>query len=244
MEAIVKATDGIMIARGDMAIEAGAEIVPIVQRKLIELCRKNSKLCIVATQMMGSMVDNPEPTRAEVSDVATAVLLGADAVMLSDETANGEYPIETIKAMKRVILYTQSHSKIGDIGDDPRGEYRNYDAVSKGAVEIANEIGADLLVAATKSGATAVAVASQRPDLPIISVTDDQKVANQLALTYANSSFVRPYDDDTGEKLVRQLKDSGYLRVPEGKEDLTVIFLAGSQRDNTGSTDTIMIRKV
>ena len=111
MEAIVKASDGIMVARGDLAYEAGAEIVPIVQRKLIALCRQYCKLCIVATQMMGSMVDNPRPTRAEVSDVATAVLLGADAVMLSDETANGKYPIEAIKEMKKVILYTQDQQR-------------------------------------------------------------------------------------------------------------------------------------
>ena len=244
MEAIVKATDGIMIARGDMAIEAGAEVVPVVQRRLIELCRENSKLCIVATQMLASMVDNPEPTRAEVSDVATAVLLGADAVMLSDETANGDYPIETIKAMKNVILYTQEHSSMKPLDEKPHGEFEHYDAVSHGAVKIAEEIDADLIVASTKSGATAVAIAAQRPNLPILSVTDDRRVANQLALSYGNVSFVRPYQENMPEETVRLLKEDGYLQVPDGKKDLTVIFLAGSQRDKTGTTDTIMIRKV
>jgi pyruvate kinase len=244
MEAIVKATDGIMIARGDMAIEAGAEVVPVVQRRLIELCRENSKLCIVATQMLASMVDNPEPTRAEVSDVATAVLLGADAVMLSDETANGDYPIETIKAMKNVILYTQEHSLMKPLDEKPHGEFEHYDAVTYGAVKIAEEIDADLIVASTKSGATAVAIAAQRPNLPILSITDDRRVANQLALSYGNASFVRPYQENMPEETVRLLKEDGYLQVPEGKKDLTVIFLAGSQRDKTGTTDTIMIRKV
>ena len=103
LEEIVKASDGIMVARGDMAVEAGAEVVPIIQRKLIAMCRAHAKLCIVATQMLSSMVDNPEPTRAEVSDVATAVVQGADVVMLSDETANGKYPVETVKEMKKVI---------------------------------------------------------------------------------------------------------------------------------------------
>ena len=112
MEAIVKATDGIMVARGDMAVEAGNEVVPIVQRKLIALCRQYGKIVIVATQMMGSMVENPEPSRAEVSDVANAVIQGADAVMLSDETANGKYPVEAVKEMKKVILYTQNNSKV------------------------------------------------------------------------------------------------------------------------------------
>lgn len=105
---IVKASDGVMVARGDLAVEAGAEVVPVVQRQIIDLCRRYGKLSIVATQMMASMVDAPEPTRAEVSDVATAVILGSDTVMLSDETANGSYPIETVKAMKKTILYTQN----------------------------------------------------------------------------------------------------------------------------------------
>ena len=162
MEEIVKATDGIMIARGDMAIEAGAEVVPIVQRKLIALCRQYSKLVIVATQMMASMVTEPEPTRAEVSDVATAVLLGADAVMLSDETANGQYPIETVMEMKKVILYTQEHSKILPLDKETTGNYKNYDAISRAVVKLAEQIDADLIVAATKTGATAEAIAVAR----------------------------------------------------------------------------------
>ncbi|MDR3298213.1 MAG: pyruvate kinase [Candidatus Nomurabacteria bacterium] len=248
MEDIVKATDGIMIARGDMAIEAGAEVVPIVQRKLIALCRQYSKLCIVATQMMASMVDNPEPTRAEVSDVATAVLLGTDAVMLSDETANGKYPIETIRAMKKVILYTQNHSRIMSIDEDPTGEYENYDAIGKSAVNLAEQIGADLIVVATKSGATAAAIAAQRPNIPIVSITSDPRVAGQLALTYSNSAFVRPYSDDNtytyALDTARDLKNNGYLRVPEGKDELTVIFISGILRDEIGGTDSIQIRKI
>ncbi len=244
MEAIVKATDGIMIARGDMAIEAGAEVVPIVQRKLITLCRKYSKLCIVATQMMASMVDNPEPTRAEVSDVATAVLLGADTVMLSDETANGKYPIETIKAMKKVILYTQANSCISKFeGEIVGGEYKNYNAVAKAAVIMAEKIGADVIVAATKSGATAEAIAAQRPSMPMISVTSDPRVAGQLALAYANASFVRPYDENYAFDLAQDLKAKGYLITPEGKEHLTVVLVSGL-RDEEGGTNRIEIRKI
>ena len=243
MEEIVKATDGIMIARGDMAVEAGAEVVPIVQRKLIALCRQYSKLVIVATQMMASMVDNPEPTRAEVSDVATAVLLGADAVMLSDETANGKYPVETVKEMKRVILYTQNHSRVVPIEIDPTGEYENYDAISKAAVQMAEKIGADLIVAATKSGATAALVAAQRPNVPILTVTSDKRVAQQLALTYSNSAFVRPYTNTYAIDLVNELRASGYINLPEAKEELTVVMLSGVARDQAGGTDSIQIRK-
>jgi pyruvate kinase len=244
MEEIVKATDGIMIARGDMAIEAGAEVVPIVQRKLIALCRQYSKLVIVATQMMSSMVDSPEPTRAEVSDVATAVLLGTDAVMLSDETANGKYPIETIKEMKKVILYTQNHSRVMPIEKDPTGEYKNYDAVSKATARLAEQINADLIVVSTKSGATAAAVAAQRPNIPIVSITGNARVAGQLALTYSNAAFVRTYTDETyALDAARELKSNGYLVVPDGKEELTVVFVSGS-RDQTGGTDSIQIRKI
>mgnify|MGYP003584364410 FL=1 len=243
MEAIVKATDGIMIARGDMAVEAGAEVVPIVQRKLIALCRRYSKLCIVATQMMASMVDNPEPTRAEVSDVATAVILGADAVMLSDETANGKYPIEAIKEMKKVILYTQANSKISAIESEPVGEYHNYDAIARAAVQMAEQIDADLIVTATKSGATAAAIAAQRPNIPTLSVTSDPRVAGQLALTYSNVSFVRPYDENYAFDLAQELKDRGYLRVPEGKDSLLVVLVSGL-RDEQGGTNSIEIRHI
>ena len=138
LEKIVEASDGIMVARGDMAVEAGAEVVPIVQRKLIALCRKHSKLCIVATQMMGSMVENPEPSRAEVSDVANAVIQGADAVMLSDETANGKYPLEAVKEMKKVILYTQNHSRVIPLESDPVSSSKQYDAIS---AAVARQIG-------------------------------------------------------------------------------------------------------
>lgn len=243
MEEIVKATDGIMIARGDMAIEVGAEVVPIVQRKLIELCRQYSKLVIVATQMMASMVDNPEPTRAEVSDVATGVLLGVDAVMLSDETAQGKYPIETIREMKKVILYTQSHSKILPICGDPTSEYKNYNAIAAAAVRIAEELKVDLIIAATKTGATAEALAAQRPNLPMISVTGDPRVAGQLALTYANAAFVRPFGENYAIDLAQDLKASGYLRVPEGKEELVAVVVSGLQ-DKEGATNTIQICRI
>ena len=244
MEDIVKATDGIMIARGDMAIEAGAEIVPIVQRKLITLCRKHGKLCIVATQMMASMVDNPEPTRAEVSDVATAVILGADCVMLSDETANGKYPIETVKAMKKVILYAQNHSTVQPAETDTIGQYENYDALASSAVQLAERINADIILAETKTGATAAAIATERPSLPIISVTSDPRTSGQLALTYANSCYTRPFTDHYGLDLVRELKSSGYLNPEKKGGKLTVVVVSGKDRDAIGGSDTIQIRQV
>ncbi|MBR2997044.1 pyruvate kinase [Candidatus Saccharibacteria bacterium] len=240
---IVKAVDGIMVARGDMAVEAGAEVVPIVQRKLVALCREHSKLCIVATQMMNSMINNPAPTRAEVSDVASAVIQGADAVMLSDETANGEYPIETVKEMKRVILYTQNHSRVSPIAHEPVGKYHNYDAIASAAVGLAEQIEADALICQTATGETARAVAAGRPNLPIITVTSNPRIANQLALYYANSAFIRPFTEDYGVTLAQELKDSGYLQLKEGHEEIVAVIISGG-KNRKGGTDTIQIRYI
>ena len=240
LEAIVKAADGIMVARGDMAVEAGAEVVPMVQRKLIALCRRYAKLCIVATQMMASMVDAPEPTRAEVSDVATAVVQGADAVMLSDETANGSYPLETVKEMKKVILFTQNHSRLAPIRRNDDGEI--YPAISSAAARLAEEIDADVIICQTASGVTATTMAGERPNVPIVTVTSNARVANQLALIYANSAFVRPYSEDFGYDLAVELKASGYLQTREGRKDLTAVIVSGDK--NKSGTDTIKVRKI
>ena len=242
LEEIVKAADGIMVARGDMAVEAGAEVVPIVQRKLIAMCRRNSKLCIVATQMLSSMVENPEPTRAEVSDVATAVIQGADVVMLSDETANGDYPLETVKAMKKIILYAQNNSRVASISLLPTGGYEVYDAISDAAARLAERIHADIIVCQTDTGATAKAIAAQRPNLPIVSVTKNPRVANQLALIYANSAFVRPWSPDFGLKLAQELKSIGYVHAKPGQKDLLTVIVSGDK--NKYGTDTIQIRYV
>ena len=242
LEAIVEAADGIMVARGDMAVEAGAEVVPIIQRKLIALCRKHAKLCIVATQMMSSMVDNPEPTRAEVSDVATAVVQGADAVMLSDETANGSYPLETVKEMKKVILFTQNHSRVAAVNRDNGTLEAIYTAISSAAARLAENIDADVIVCQTASGVTATTMAAERPNLPIVTVTSNKRVANQLALIYANSAFVRPYSEEFGYDLARELKEIGYLQLKDGVKDLTAVIVSGDK--NKVGTDTIKVRKI
>lgn len=239
LEAIVKASDGVMVARGDLAVEAGAEIVPIVQRKIIALCRKYGKLSIVATQMMASMVDAPEPTRAEVSDVANAVILGADTVMLSDETANGKFPLETVAAMKRVILYTQEHASVAPITDILQGKKSHRDAIGIAAVNLADQLGAHAIVAETKSGATAAQIAARRPNLPIISVTSEPRAAQQLALSYANKSFVRPDGERAGLELAKELKINGFFGTDE---PVTIVIVSGRQPGLIGGTDTIRIR--
>lgn len=239
LEEIVKASDAVMVARGDLAVEAGAEIVPVIQRKIIALCRKHGKLSIVATQMMASMVDAPEPTRAEVSDVANAVILGADAVMLSDETANGNFPLETVAAMKKVILYTQEHVPVSQITDVIVNKTTYRDAISQATVKLVEQLGAQVIVAETKSGATAASIASCRPNVPVISVTSEPRTAQQLALSYANRSFVRPDGERAGFELAKELKESGYF---ETDEPVTVVIVSGRQPGLIGGTDTIRVR--
>lgn len=240
LKEIVKASDGVMVARGDLAVEAGAEVVPIVQRRIIALCRRYGKLSIVATQMMASMVDNPEPTRAEVNDVANAVIQGADTVMLSDETANGKYPVETVKAMKRAILYTQEHAPVAPVEDTVAKEGKvQQNIISAAAVTIAGQMHAEAIVAETKSGATAANIGSHRPTLPIISVTSSPRAAQQLALSYANKSFVRPDGEKAGLTLARELKADGFFG---NKKKVTVVIVSGRQPGVAGGTDTIKVR--
>jgi len=238
MEEIVKSTDGIMVARGDLAVEAGAEVVPIVQRRLIALCRKHGKLSIVATQMMASMVENPEPSRAEVSDVANAVIQGADSVMLSDETANGKYPLETVAAMKKVILFTQDNAPVAHIHDDVVAKNMQLDAISTAAVKLAEQLKVTAIIAETKSGATAANIAAHRPNLPIISVTSEVRSAQQLALSYANRTYVRPDSAEAGFELATELKKDGFF----GDEPARVIIVSGQQPGIIGTTDTIKVR--
>lgn len=241
LEEIVQASDGIMVARGDLAVEAGAEVVPIVQRKIIALCRKYGKLSIVATQMMASMVDAPEPTRAEVSDVANAAIQGVDTVMLSDETANGSFPLETIAAMKRVILYAQEHTKIRPLEQVVQMKSEMLDAISAAAVKLAEQLGVHAIVAETKSGATAANIAAHRPNLPIISATSEPRTAQQLALSYANKSFVRPDGEKAGLDLARELKSNGFF----GHEGpVRVVIVSGRQPGRIGTTDTIRVRVI
>lgn len=238
LEEIVEASDAVMVARGDLAVEVGAEIVPVVQRQIIGLCEKHAKIAIVATQMMSSMVDNPEPTRAEVSDVATSVICGVDSVMLSDETANGSFPIEAVASMKRVILYTQEHVPMHPLSE-PVNDEKQAMEICKAAVMLAHELDAGAIVAETKSGATAQNIAANRPSLPIFSVTSDPRVAQQLTLLYATKSFLRPDSEKAGLDLIKDLTDQEFIGSPA-----KVVIVSGRQPGLIGGTDTIRVRVV
>lgn len=237
LEKIVWASDAVMVARGDLAVEVSPEVVPIVQRRILGLCQKYARISIVATQMMASMVESPEPTRAEVSDVANAVITGADCLMLSDETANGKYPIETVAVMKRVILYTQEQVPVRPIFVRDGAHESQQDAISSAAVSLASQIEARAIVAETKSGATARSIAAHRPGMPLVSVTSEPKVAQKLALLYANKSFMRPDGEKAGLELSKELRTTGFFDPRS-----TVVLVSGRQPGLIGGTDTIRVR--
>lgn len=235
---IVELSDAVMVARGDLAVEVGAEIVPVVQRKIITLCQEHAKVSIVATQMMMSMVTEPEPTRAEVSDISIAVTSGADCVMLSDETANGKYPIRAVESMKRVILYTQENIPAHALSE-PKYLTTHSGAISAAAVRLAKQLKVDAIVAETKTGVTAHHIAAYRPQRPLITVTSDSRVAQQLTLSYASKSFLKPDGEKAGLQLAQELVESGYLPRPA-----TVVLVSGRQPGIEGGTDTIRVRTI
>ncbi len=238
IESIMLEADSVMIARGDLAVETLPESVPVMQRKIIGLGFHYKKPTIVATQMLASMTEDPEPTRAEVSDVATAVIVGADAVMLSDETANGRYPVEAVRVMKRVILYTQENSPVK--AQFPQyEEHTRQSAISSAIIDLARTIKAKAVVAETKSGSTVLQIASQRPEVPIIAVTSDARVSHQLAIVYGTKSYTRPVDKFAATKLTNWLQESKVLR----KGDV-VVTASGQYPGVVGTTDTIKVRVV
>lgn len=234
---IVQASDAVMIARGDLAVETSPESVPVMQRHIIGLGRQYKKPTIVATQMLASMTASSEPTRAEVSDVATAVIVGADAVMLSDETASGEFPVESVEVMKRVILYTQNNTTVKATFSELHEPDEQQSAISAAILALAQKIEAKAIVAETKSGATAVQIASLRPEIPVIAVASDLKVANQLAIVYGVKSYNRPVDKYAATKLTNWLLQAKVLK----KGDI-VVTASGQYPGVVGTTDTIKVR--
>lgn len=237
LEAIVEESDAVMIARGDLAVETPAESVPVVQRRIIGLGLRYDTPTIVATQMLASMTETPEPTRAEVSDVATAVIVGADCVMLSDETASGKYPLEAVQTMKRVILYTEGNAPLTVSFPDNNQETGRQAAISRAVVSLAENITAAAIVAETKSGATAFHIAAFRSTIPLIAVASDARVAQQLALVYGVKSYIRPVDAKAASKLTDWLRKNNVLN----KGDI-VVTASGRHAGVVGTTDTIKVR--
>ena len=211
--------------------------MPIVQRQIIGLGMLYAKPTIVATQMLASMTELPDPTRAEVSDVATAVLVGADCLMLSDETASGQYPIESVMVMKRVICYTESHAPLKAVFPEYPENHSRQAAISKGLISLAESIQAKAIVAETRSGATALQISSLRPEIPLVAVTSEKRTAQQLAIVYDVKAYVRPVDKLAAQKLTNWLRENDVF----AKGDI-VVTASGQYPGVVGTTDTIKVR--
>lgn len=222
---IIALSDGIMVARGDLAIEIPAEEVPIVQKLLIHKCNVVGKPVITATQMLESMIKNPVPTRAEVSDIANAIIDGTDAVMLSEETTLGEFPIEAVKVMSRVAARIESEVYTRDTIAEYDNSHGVTDVVSQSAVRAAHNVGAKLIVALTRSGSTARMIARYRPAEKVLALTDNEDNAHKLALTFGCYPMVVPTVKSVEEILdiVRRLAADNKLAKPGDK----VVIVAG-----------------
>lgn len=238
IENIIDNADMIMIARGDLAVEVSPEVVPIEQRRIIGLCRDKATPVIVATQMLASMTESTEPTRAEVSDVATAVIVGTDCVMLSEETAVGNHPVKAVEVMNKVVRYTEDNQPvIATFLSHAQPLGSKQEAICQSVVTLAKSVNATAIVAETKSGATAVQLSSKRPSHALLAVTSVQRVANQLSLVYGTQSYVRPDDKLAAQKLTDWLKKSRSLK----KGDI-VVTASGQYPGVVGTTDTIKVR--
>ncbi|OIH93551.1 pyruvate kinase [Curtobacterium sp. MCBA15_001] len=241
LEEIIDAFDSIMVARGDLGVELPLEAVPIVQKRAVELARRMAKPVIVATQMLESMISSPIPTRAETSDVANAVLDGADAVMLSGETSVGEYPVQTVRTMARIVESTEDHGleRIAPLGTKPR---TLGGAITLAAVEIAEFTAASYLCVFTESGDSARRMSRLRHGLPIIAFTPNEATRRRMALTWGVRSFLverKTHTDELFSQVDDVLIENG-LAAPGDR----VIVTAGSPPGIEGSTNDLRVHRV
>jgi pyruvate kinase len=241
IEEIVDAFDGFMVARGDLGVECPLEDVPFLQKQVIEVARRHAKPVIVATQMLESMISSPRPTRAEASDVANAVLDGADAVMLSGETSVGAFPIETVQTMARIISSTEDHglARMAAIDWQPR---TRGGVIAKAAAEVADRIGARYLVAFTQSGDSARRLSRYRGPIPTLAFTPIPVVRSQLALSWGVETFLGEFVEHTDE-MVYQV-DEALLRIGRVEEGDLVVIIAGSPPGIPGSTNALRIHRM
>ncbi len=243
MEEIVTVADGAMVARGDLGVEIGPYHVPLVQKRLVDLCNERAKPVIVATQMLESMVHAPIPTRAEVSDVATAVWDGADAVMLSEETAAGRYPVEAVRAMTEACRAAEeSGFPIRVPGLTPELVGQVPGACAKAAVQIARDIRAAAIICATVSGWTARLVASLRPGVPVAAATPTVRVARALALVWGVIPVLIPPTEGTdalADVSIRAARARGIVEAGD-----RVIFTAGLPFWRPGTTNLVRVIRV
>jgi pyruvate kinase len=241
LEEIIDAFDGIMVARGDLGVELPLEEVPLVQKRAVELSRRWAKPVIVATQMLETMIDNSRPTRAEASDVANAILDGADAVMLSGETSVGKWPVETVEVMARIIESTEDNGldRIPDLGTRP---HTHSGAVSLAAVEIAELLGSKYVCVFTESGDSLRRVSRLRSSVPTLAFTPNDDTRHRLSMVWGSKTFmVNPvkHTDQMMDQVDEILLAQGLAKV--GDE---VVVVAGTPPGVPGSTNTLRVHRV
>ena len=241
LEEIVELSDAVMVARGDLGVEMPPEDVPPIQRQIVRVCRRAGKPVIVATQMLESMVRLPVPTRAEASDVATAIYEGADAVMLSAETASGAYPVEAVAMMERIIRRVEADPNFQAAlqSTHPEPEHTAPDAISAAARQVAHTINASAIVSYTTSGATALRAARERPDVPVIGLTSKVETARRLALVWGvhsvHTSDVTNFTDMV-EKATALAHQDGFA-----EKGGRLVITAGVPFGTPGATNVLRI---
>jgi pyruvate kinase len=241
LDEIVDAFDGIMVARGDLGVELPLEDVPLVQTRAIALARRAAKPVIVATQMLESMIESSRPTRAEASDVANAVLDGADALMLSGETSVGKYPVVAVQTMARIIAKIEDNalSSVPPLTGRPRTK---GGAITKAAAEVGELLGARYLVAFTQSGDSARRMARLRSAIPLLAFTPEQAVRSQLSLVWGVETFLTPVVKHTDD-MVRQV-DQALLGADRVRRGDLVVIVAGTPPGIPGSTNTLRVHRI
>ncbi len=241
LQDIIDAFDMFMVARGDLGVELPLEEVPLVQKRIIRAARKWAKPVIVATQMLESMITNPRPTRAEGSDVANAILDGADAVMLSGETSVGDFPVETVATMARIVEKTEreGHAEIHIIDWDP---HTTGGILAKAAAEVAERIGARYLVAFTKSGDTGRRLSRLRSPIPMLVFSPERSTQQTMTLSWGVDTQITPEfteQEEMVEAVDRHLRDRGMIEVGE-----RIVIVSGSPMGIPGKTNNLRVHKV
>jgi len=237
---IATAFDGLLVARGDLGVEMPLEEVPLVQKRAVRLARQLARPVIVATQMLDSMVGHPRPTRAEVSDVANAVLDGADALLLTGETAIGHYPVRVVETMRRIVVASETEG-VRPLPPLPDGT-TVQEAVARAAAEAARDLGARALVAFTRTGSTVRLLASHREPVPLYAFTPEPCVRSQLSVVWGAETFVVPEVHTTDEMVAAV--DRAMLELGRGEPGELVVLVAGTPPGVAGSTNALRVHRL
>ncbi len=243
LEEIIEASYGVMVARGDLGVECPMEDVPMIQKRIIRQCREAGCPVITATEMLDSMVHARRPTRAEASDVANAVLDGTDAVMLSAETAVGDYPVEVVETMDSIIREVESSEEYAEVLEQrvPTAGDARTDALARSARFLARDIGADAIVAATESGYTALKTAKYRPGVPVVASTPTHKVRRKLALSWGVTPLYASVSDQGADAVVERAVQAA-LDAGVADSGDTVVVLCGMMTELEGANTTNMLK--